>query len=84
MLDPISRHISMTSQVVRIFYLALFPLRKKAVSNCQKIGIILKNKYQISITGRYHNSKKPVSYIKMIGDAHFTHFVPEKGRNRKF
>ena len=28
--------------------------------------------------------KKPVSQVKMIFDAHFTHCVPEKWQNQKF
>ena len=56
---------------------------EKSSITFQKTCITIKKRYQIK-KKTVLQFKKPVSQVKMIFDAHFTHFVPEKWQNQKF
>ena len=73
MLYPMSRHIPKTSHVLEFRY---FLFKKKHSITFQKPVSQLKERNQIL--------KKTVSNLKMIVNARFTHFVPEKGQIQRF
>ena len=58
----------------------------KLTDNAHFMHFFSKSEIEVGhkILNEHHILKKQVAHLEMIRVAHFTHFVREKGRNRKF